>query len=182
MRPENASCARAHSAAQNRTRTAVGRARRPPGARFIAYGRVQPSSCCCCCSPSAYELEALEFQARVLPESHDCPAAPQHPGQSSLRLIGGAGLHRAPMTPGPDVGQHANEAVDFRGALAPRTSDQATHGVVGAEFVFHWPGGSDGCPAAFPVQGARFVRILPGKNPRVTGDCLTPLPGRRVRR
>ena len=65
---------------------------------------------------------------RVLPEGRECPAAPQHPGQSPLGLIGGAGLHRAPMTPCPGVGQHADEAVDFRGALAPRTEDQAAHG------------------------------------------------------
>ena len=181
MRSEYASCVHAHPTTQNRTWTAVGRARRPPGARFVAHGRVQPSGCCCC-SPSAYELEALEFQARILPEGRECPAAPQHPGQSPLGLIGGVRLHRAPTPPGPDVGQHADEAVDFRGALAPRTEDQAAHGVVGAEFVFHWPGGSGGCPAALPVQGPRFVRILPGESPCATGDRLTPFPGRRVRR
>ena len=84
----------------------------------------------CWCSPSACEFEVLQLQAGVLPEGRQCAAAPQHPGKSCLGLIGGVCLHRTPKPPGPDVGQHADEAGDFRGAIAPRTEDQAAHGVI----------------------------------------------------
>ena len=35
---------------------------------------------------------------------------------------------------------------------APRTGDQAAHGVVRTEFALHWPGGFGGCHATFCLQ------------------------------
>ena len=88
------------------------------GARFVTHGRVEPSGSCCF-GISAYELEALQLQTGVLPEGSECPAAPQQPGKSPSSLICGACLLRTRVSPGPDVGQHPDEAVDFRENLAP---------------------------------------------------------------